>query len=199
MKFTQDKSKVKAFTGGYINRTDFYCCTITKAYEAKSEKTLSESIHFEVVTDTGAIGRFNIWVVGKEGAPVERAEAQINDLMVLLDLDNLQSKPGKVKVYDWDLKQDVEQRKMVFADLIGQSIGVILEKNGKYLNMCGFYDAETRQSSAEKLADTEAAAWQRNLLYFSDDSRTIKQAVNQPTSPQNSSPVDPIDMSDIPF
>jgi hypothetical protein len=208
MKFQRDDKKVKEFTGGYINRTDFYSCTITKAYEAKSEKTLSESIHFEVVTDTGAIGRFNIWVVGKEGTPVERAEAQINDLMVLLDLDNLQSKPGKVKVYDSDLKQDVEQRKMVFPDLIDQQIGIVFAMrpntyNGKTTNrpeFVGFYNAETMQSAGEFVKDSEAKRYLNDISFWSGDSSIIKQAVNQPTSPQNSAPVDPIDFNDdIPF
>ena len=213
MKFQRDDNKVKEFSGGFIRETGFYSCTITKAYEQKSQNTLSEAIAFEVVTDTGSTGRFSLWVVGKEGTSLDKngkelsAVTSVNDLMILLDIDELTSKPGKVKVYDFDLKQDVEQRKMVFTDLIDQQIGIVFEMrdntwNGKTTirpEFAGFYDAETRQSAAEKLGDTDALAWQRNLEYLFGDSHIIKQAINQPNSPQNSAPVDPIDDSMIPF
>jgi hypothetical protein len=191
MKFQRNDNNVKSFSGGFINKTGFYVCTIIKAYEAKSNKTLSEAINFEVVTDSGATGRFSIWVTNKDGSPDERNEAHVNDLMILLDMEEISSKPGKLMLYDYDLGCDTEQRKMVFNGLIDHQVGLILEKNGKYLNFCGFYDAETRQSAAEKLGDTDAVSWQRNLDYFTGDARIIKQSANQPTSPQNSAPVDP--------
>jgi hypothetical protein len=215
MKFQRDDNKVKEFSGGFIRETGFYSCTITKAYEQKSQNTLSEAIAFEVVTDTGSTGRFSLWVVGKEGTSLDKngkelsAVTSVNDLMILLDIDELTSKPGKVKIYDFDLKQDVDQRKMVFSELLNQQIGIIFEMrdntwNGKTTTrpeFAGFYDAETRQSSAEKLGESEAVAWQRNLDYLTGDAHIIKQAVNQPTSPQNSAPVDPYATfnEDIPF
>jgi hypothetical protein len=137
------------------------------------------------------------------------AFTSVNDLMILLDIDELTSKPGKVKIYDFDLKQDVDQRKMVFSELLNQQIGIIFEMrdntwNGKTTSrpeFAGFYDAETRQSSAEKLGESEAVAWQRNLDYLTGDAHIIKQAVNQPSSPQNSAPLDPTAgfNDDIPF
>jgi hypothetical protein len=215
MKFQRDDKKVKAFSGVFIRETGFYSCTITKAYEQKSQNTLSEAIAFEVVTDTGATVRFSLWVVGKEGTSLDKngkelsAVTAVNDLMILLDIENLQSKPGKVKIYDFELKQETDQRKMVFSELIGQQIGIIFDMrpntyNGKTTmrpEFAGFYDAETRKSAAEKINDSDAVSWQRNLDFLTDDSHTIKQAVNQPNSTQNSAPVDPFDLddNDIPF
>lgn len=204
MKFTKDTTKVKAFSGGFIKETGFYPCTITKCYEQKSAKTLSEAIHFEVVTDTGAIGRFDLWVVGREGTSVDKngkelsAIGDVNDLMVLLELDDMASKPGKVKVYDFDIKQDVEQRKMVFHDVIDRQIGIVFDMrpntyNGKTTmrpEFAGFYDADTEQSASEFLNKEEPVQMQRNIDYLLG----ISKAKAQPNSPQNSSPVDPINM-----
>ena len=207
MKFTKDTTKVKAFSGGFIKETGFYPCTITKCYEQKSTKTLSEAIHFEVVTDSGAIGRFDLWVVGREGTSVDNAISNVNDLMVLLELDDMTSKPGKVKVYDFDLKQDIDQRKMVFHDVIDRQIGIVFDMrpntyNGKTTmrpEFAGFYDAETEQSASEFLNKEEPVQMRRNIDYLLGTSK----AQAQPNAPQNSSPIDPVSMDmdddDIPF
>jgi len=213
MKFTKDTTKVKTFSGGFIKETGFYPCTITKCYEQKSAKTLSEAIHFEVVTDAGATGRFDLWVVGKAGTSVDKngkelsAISDVNDLMVLLELDDLASKPGKVKVYDFDIKQDVEQRKMVFHDVIDRQIGIVFDMrpntyNGKTTmrpEFAGFYDADTEQSASEFLNKKEPVQMRQNIDYLLGTSK----AQAQPTPPQNNSPVDPLSMDiddfDTPF
>lgn len=215
MKFTQDTSKLITFTPGVIKQTGFYSCTITKAYESQSASSLSQSIRFEVVTDTGQIGRFDLWVVGKDGGSTDKngnplsALTDVNDLMTLLDIKDLQSKPGKVAIYDFDLKQDVEQRKMVFADLIDQSIGIIFEMrdntyNGKTTQraeFAGFYDAETKQSAYEYVNNECAVVCDTRLKLLLEDNHINKQASSQPNAPQNSAPIDPINLddSDIPF
>lgn len=210
MKFTQDTSKLRTFSPGAIKQTGFYPCTITKAYENQSASSLSQSIRFEVVADTGQIGRFDLWVIGKDGGSTDKngnplsALTDVNDLMVLLNIKDLQSKPGKVSIYDFDLKQDVEQRKMVFAGLIDQSIGIIFEMrdntyNGKTTQraeFAGFFDAETKQSAYEYVNNEDAVACDNRLKLLLEDNHINKQANSQPNAPQNSAPVDPYNIDD---
>ena len=127
MKFTKDTSKIKTFSGGPVSQTGFYSCTITKAYDEQSKSSISEAIHFDVVTSSGQYASFKIWYKGKTGEPNKVADAQLNDLMTLLDLDSLESKKGVVMIYDYDLKQDVGTKKMIYSDLINAEIGIVFD------------------------------------------------------------------------
>jgi len=230
MAFKKDTTKVQTFSAGPIKKTGFYPFTITKCYDKKSQVTGSQakSIHFEVVTDSGQYASFDIWWCGSDGLTVrkdgkDKPELQyINDLQVLLDIDELSSKPGRVAIYDFDLRQDVEQKKMVYTDLVGQQIGIILEakqqpKNiqveGKWvasnemktvMEFRQFFDVETKQSAAEFLNNSDAVSCDRYLNILLEDEHIIKQASNQPNAPvvdpiNTSESFDDFDDSDIPF
>jgi len=214
MAFKKDTTKVQSFSAGPIKKTGFYPCTITKCYDKKSQVPGSESaaIHFEVVTDSGQYSNFDLWWKAKNGLSTDKngkdlpALQSINDLQVLLDIDELNSKPGRVAIYDFDIRQDVEQKKMVYNDLVGQQIGIILEskqlpKNihveGKWvpsnemktvMEFRQFFDVETKQSASEFLNNSDAVSCDRYLDILLEDEHIIKQASNQPNAPV----VDPI-------
>jgi len=219
MAFKKDTTKVQTFSAGPIKKTGFYQCTITKCYDKKSQVPVSESaaIHFEVVTNSGQYASFDLWWKAKNGLLTDKngkdlpALQSINDLQVLLDIDDLSSKPGRVAIYDFDLRQDVEQKKMVYTDLVGQQIGIILEakqqpKNiqveGKWvasnemktvMEFMQFFDVETKQSAAEFLSNSDAVSCDRYLNLLLEDEHIIKQASNQPNAPV----VDPISTADV--
>lgn len=48
-------------------------------------------------------------------------------IMTCLSLKNIVPKPGTVKVWDYDLKKDVEKQADVFPDLCAKDIGLLLE------------------------------------------------------------------------
>jgi len=218
MAFKKDTTKVQSFSAGPIKKTGFYPCTITKCYDKKSQVPGSESasIHFDVVSDSGQYASFHLMWKGRNGLSTDKngkdlpALQSINDLQVLLDIDELNSKPGRVAIYDYDLRQDVEQKKMVYTDLVGQQIGIILEakqqpKNiqveGKWvvsneiktvMEFRQFFDVETKQSAAEFLSNSDAVSCDRYLNILIEDEHIIKQASNQPNAPV----VDPIKTTD---
>jgi len=217
--FKKDTTKVQTFSVGPIKKTGFYPCTITKCYDKKSQVPGSESasIHFEIVTDNGQYSNFDLMWKGRNGLSTDKngkdlpALQSINDLQVLLDIDDISSKPGRVAIYDFDLRQDVEQKKMVYTDLVGQQIGIILEakqqpKNiqveGKWvvsneiktvMEFRQFFDVETKQSAAEFLSNSDAVSCDRYLSILLEDDHIIKQASNQPNAPV----VDPISTADV--
>jgi hypothetical protein len=230
--FKKDNTKVKqaSFGSGPITRTDFYSCTITKAYDKKSQVPGSESaaIHFDVTTDKGQYASFDLWWRGKNGLSEDKngkdlpALQSINDLQVLLELEELTSKPGRVAIYDFDLRQDVETKKMVYPDLVGRQIGIIFEikeqpknvlKNGEWVasgetklvaEFRQFFDADTKESAGELISHGEPVACDRFMSYLLEDEHIVKQASNQPSAPTtdlNTSKVGLVDNfdSDIPF
>lgn len=131
--FTQDKTKVRSFSAGAIKDTGMYPGTITKAYERKSQSSEAVAIHIDFVADSGQYGQIDLWHTSGKGLSTDKngrdlpAIGQINDLMCLLELESLDAKPGVVKVYDFDLRQDVEQKKRIYPDLVGQSIGAVYQ------------------------------------------------------------------------
>ena len=181
MSFKRDNSKVKSFSTGAIKHTGMYLCTITKAFDRDSTSSEAKAIHFDLVSDTGQYASIDLWHTSGKGVQVDKngrdlpAIQSINDLMVLLDLDDLQAKRGFVHLYDYELKQEVEVKKMIYSDLINQSIGCVFQmvESTKQANINGtwqdspsgericrpeflvFCDAQTHASAAEFLATEE--------------------------------------------
>ncbi|MFA6060916.1 MAG: hypothetical protein WC756_22145 [Taibaiella sp.] len=230
--FTKDTTKVRAFSAGAIKETGLYPCTITKAYDRASQTQGSEakSIHLDIVADTGQYGSIDLWYQSAKGLSVDKngrdlpALGQINDLMVLLELDSLDAKPGMVKIYDFDIRQDVDTKKRIYPDLVGQSIGAVFQmvESVKQVNNGGVWgDSPTGEkvcrpeflqfcspdghSAAEFMNGQEPVAISRYLngldavLNRAEDAHIIKQANNAPNAPVKDAINTDIDYDDIPF
>jgi len=221
--FKKDTSKVRSFSAGPITHNGFYQVTIQKAYIRKGTQpgAQSEAIQIDGVTEAGQYCSISLWYQARNGMSTDKngkdlpALQSINDLQVLLDIDELKAIPGKVMLYDYELKQDVETKKMVFKELIGATIGALFEmryddykseKQGQDVyspEFLQFADAETMASAAEFLSGDEPVAIQRYLdrINSAEDKHIIKQATNKPNAPVN----DPIPAKydefddDIPF
>jgi hypothetical protein len=214
--FKVDKSKVKSFSAGAIKETGFYPCTITKAYERPSQSSEAKAIHIDVVADTGQYGSIDLWYISGTGMAVDKngrdlpAIGQINDLMVLLELDSLDAKNGMVKIYDWDLRQDVDTKKRIYPDLVGQSIGAVFQmaESVKQVNTDGTWGdsplgekvcrpeflqfcSPDGHSAAEFMNGQEPVAIDRYLSGLdavrnrAEDKHIIKQASNAQNAPVN--------------
>jgi hypothetical protein len=210
MSFKRDNTKVRtSFSAGPIKIPGFYSCTIVKCYDRKSQVPDSESaaIHFDIIAGNGQYSSFDLWWKGKDGTSETKngnplpALEQINDIQILLNIDELKSKSSTVKIYDYDLKMDVDTKKMVYQDLINQQIGIVFDVSmqPKNINVDGkwipsnemksvvefkqFFDAETKQSAGEYLEDSDPIACDRLLTYLEQDENIIKQANNQPNKP----------------
>jgi hypothetical protein len=212
--FTQDKSKVRSFSAGAIKETGMYPGTITKAYERKSQSSEAVAIHIDFVADTGQYGQIDLWHTSGKGLTTDKngrdlpAIGQINDLMVLLDLESLDARNGMVKIYDFDLRQDVETKKRVYPDLVGQSIGAVFQmvESVKQVNIGGEWgDSPTGEkvcrpeflqfcspdghSAAEFINGQEPVAIDRYLNGLDavrnrvEDAHIIKQANNAANAP----------------
>jgi len=133
MSFKRDNSKVRTFSAGAIKETGFYPGTITKVYDRDSASSDAKAIHIDFVTDSGQYAVIDLWHTAGTGLTTDKngrdlpAIQTINDLMVLLDIDELTAKRGLVHIYDFDLKQETEVKKMVYPDLINQSIGCVFQ------------------------------------------------------------------------
>jgi len=195
MKFVKDTSKVRSFSAGGIKETGAYNCTITKAYVRKSQSSESEAMHLDLVTDKGQYAQIDMWYLNKDGMsdPKSIAMSQINDLQVLLEIDELESKKGKVKIWDWDLKEETDQVRMIFTDLLNREIGCLFEvvtephyKTGaptQRAELRQFYDSETMASAGEFLSGAEPESVERYLNLLLENKHIIKQATNQPNAP----------------
>jgi len=203
--FKKDETKVRSFSAGPITHNGFYQVTIQKAYVRKGTQSgaQSEAIQIDGVTESGQYCSIGLWYQAKNGMQTDKngkdlpALQQINDLQVLLDIDELKAVPGKVMIYDYELRQDVETKKMIFKELIGATIGALFEmrfddyksnKQGKEVfspEFLQFGDAETMASAAEYLSGDEPVAIQRYLdrLNCEEDRHIVKQSSNQPNVP----------------
>jgi len=212
MKFIKDTSKVRSFSLGGIKETGAYTCTITKAYIKKSQSSASESMHLDVVTDKGQYASIDLWCINRDGVADAKSVAmsQINDLQVLLEIEEIEPKKGKVKIWDWELKEEVEQIKMIFPDLLNREIGCLFEvvtephyKTGEPTQKAEFrqfYDSESMASAGEFLSGAEPESVERYLNILLENKHIIKQAQNQPNAPMKDTvKIDDYDPDNLPF
>lgn len=205
MAFKKDTTQVSGFTPGRIKKTGWHPLTINKAYEHDGKDGPSKSLFIDYVTDTGQTGQFYICYQTKQGVNTT-AEGKplsglrdINDLMILCDLDTLDKKPGMVDIYDRNLKQDVKQKKLVYAALIGRHVGAIFKmkdepawdadnfcqsstefvKRPAFVRFC----SDTGQSVAEYLGKEEPKSIEGYINSLLEDEHIIKQTSNQPNAP----------------
>jgi len=212
MAFQQDKTAVRAFSGGKITKTGFYPITITKAFdhEGKGENNLSKSVHLGYVTDCGKSGDIYICYQNREGEPMDSGVKRITgELMVLAELESMNQKNKMVGVYDYDLRAEVPTKKKVFEDLEGKHLGAVfqmkeekkqsLQPDGSWKDsgetritpnfIC--FASDTGQSAKEFIDGVEAESIEKyvagldTVKYMTAtlDAHIMKQATNQPNAP----------------
>jgi hypothetical protein len=119
----------------------------------------TEGIHFEFDVPGGGAASFDCYTrkMDENGNPKTLFGLnQVQAMMAILKVRGLQSKPGKVEV--WEDGKKVEADGDVFPDLEGKRIGLVLQKelydknngeDGFRMNLFGVFDAESRLTASE--------------------------------------------------
>jgi len=225
--FKKDTTTVRDFAAGAIKSTGFYAGTITKAYDRNSLSSDAKAIHIDFVADNGQSGQIDLWHTAGTGLQTDKngkplpAIRSINDLLVIVDVDDLKSKPGMVDIFDYDLREDVKTKKMIYPELVGRHIGAVFQmvSEGKRSQVNGEWKTSTTEfknraefkqfatddglSAREFLDGSEPVAIQKYVDSLEsvkgEDAHIIKQASNQPNTPSGAAPAEDDYEDDIPF
>lgn len=209
--FSQDKTAVRAFSGGRITETGFYPITITKAFDhdGAGEDNMSKSVHIGYVTDCGKSGDIYICYQNRQGEPMDSGTKRITgELMILTEVETLNAKQKMVPIYNFDLKTDVPTKKKVFEDLVGKHIGAVFQmkeeikqtlvdgtwKDSKETRLVPnfiCFASDTGQSAKEFMDDADAESIEKYVtglapikyMVATQDAHIMQQATNQPTAP----------------
>lgn len=191
-------------SGGRITESGEYVGVIKKAWEetfpsgAKAVK-----INFETAQNEYA-SELMLFVIGKDGSQLSGLN-MVNAILVCVDVQQMQPVPGKVDLYDRDIGQVVPKDKMVFNELEGKPIGLLLQKSEKkdqdgYLvttrngetfyeiNIFGVFEASTGRTSTEKLKRVARAVQKDKRLEYLNKN-PIRKVKNAKTKPSGIAPL----------
>ena len=117
-------------TGGRITESGEYVGKITAAWEETFKSgTKAVKINFETGRGEYANG-LTLFTFGKDGSKLHGFNT-VNAILMCVDIGGMTSVPGKVELYDRDIGQVVPQDKMVFNELVGKPIGMLLQQAEK--------------------------------------------------------------------
>lgn len=194
--YTLDAKAAQAadVSGGRITESGEYVGVIKKAWEETFQSgAKAVKINFETPQGEYA-NNLMLFVLGKDGSQLSGLN-MVNAIMTCAEVKQMQPVPGKVDLYDRDIGQVVPQDKMVFNELEGKSIGVLLQKAEKkdqdgYLvttkngdtfyemNIYGVFEASSGRTSTEKLKRVAKAEQKdKRLAYLlANPIRKVKDA-----------------------
>ncbi|OZI56772.1 hypothetical protein [Bordetella genomosp. 4] len=112
-------------TGSRITELGKYKGQFTRAQHIVSKNTGTMGIDFDFVSETNQRARFSIYTQKSDGSTIYGYK-QLMAMMTCLGLRNLaEPKYIKAKIYDFDLKREVETEVEQFAELLGKPIGLL--------------------------------------------------------------------------
>lgn len=214
MQFTQNtEASEERFFGGRIEKTGATTGMFIRAYEEESANTGSKCLHLDFISNAGEDGTIRIWYYsGGKDAEIEMGKNTIEGiLMPLLKIPSLKSKPNDIiQVYDFNLGQTVDKKVTSFPQLCNKQIGVVWQrtvykrnkqKDGEWFGVnveaVRYFDAETKQTSSEKVKDLPATLLEKYLdklpdlkvpkdlqeqYYAKEDAHIMNQAKSQPSA-----------------
>ena len=153
-------------TGGRITESGEYVGKITAAWEETFDSgAKAVKINFETAQEEYA-KELTMFVIGKNGSQLHGLNT-VNAIMMCAEVRGMNPVPGKVELYDRGIGKVVNQDKMVFNELVGKPIGLLLQQAEKtdkdgYLvmskdgnpfhetNIFGVFEAGTGRTATEK-------------------------------------------------
>jgi len=112
--------------GGRITEKGKYIGKFTRAEHIKSPKTGTVGIEFDFVTNDGLRARFNLYTRKSDGTTIYGYK-QLMTLMTCLGLRGLADPQNRMaRVYDIDLKREVEKTVPQFVELLDKPIGLLI-------------------------------------------------------------------------
>ncbi|KCB31591.1 hypothetical protein L541_3163 [Bordetella hinzii CA90 BAL1384] len=143
-------------TGSRITEMGKYKGKFTRAQHIVAKNTGTVGIDFDFVSDTGQKCRFSIYTIKSDGTTIYGFK-QLNAIMACMSLRALADpQMRKCKVYDYDLKREVEVEVPQFAELLEKPIGLLFTMEeydpGKWRpNLAGVFQANTELVASEIL------------------------------------------------
>jgi hypothetical protein len=176
----------QANTGGKrITESGGYAGTFKAAFYEKNEKG-TEAVHLMFESDAGQeVGPLAIYTHKGDGTTLPGFNA-LNALMTCLKVRALESKRGKVDLYDFDSQKMVTKDKDVYPALVGKRVGLVLRREeyekrsgeiGERMTLAASYDPDSRLMASEILGKVaEPAALDRMLDWV--DKNPVKHLKN---------------------
>jgi hypothetical protein len=199
------KAAAEANSGGNrIKESGAYVGHIAQAWGETNEKG-TESITLHFVADNGQEAVLPLYTFNGKGESLPSFKT-LNAVMCCARLRELKASRGKVTVYDFDEKADVQRDKEVYRDLFGKKIGLFIQEeeysgqNGVKTRPILFapFDRESKMVAKEILDKaTEAKTFDRILKWLGDN--PVKKLKGSRAAASNAAPVDSHEDDDIPF
>lgn len=198
----------KADAGGTSIKTmGKYVGEFTQVRVIKS-KSGGPGVEFEFKSTAGQKARLSLYTMSASGEKYQGYDT-LMAIMTCMSLRNLDSKPGTITKYDFNIKQDIQEEGEVFAELC-KPIGVLLETEDYESNsgtktrvvLKSVFNAKTELTASEILDRKTTPELLPKMVEalrhkpVKDSSLTYSPNTYQPTS--SAEPPDYLD-SDIPF
>jgi hypothetical protein len=197
--------------GKRITEPGLYTGKFRAAFYEKNDRG-TESVNLIFVSDSGQeVGPLALYTHNGNGEPLPSYKT-LNAIMACMRVRKLEAKPGKVSLYEFDSKQEVEKSKTTYPALVGPRIGLVLQGE-EYENrndeikvrmvIAAPFDADSKRMAEEVLSQAQdAKALEKFLAWF--DGHKVKplrtgRAAPQRQSAAASTAVDDFVDDDIPF
>lgn len=198
------KAAEEANTGGKrITEPGVYTGKFRAAWHEQNDKG-TESVNLIFASDSGQECSLVLYVYNNVGQELPSYK-MLNAIMACMRVRKLEAKKGRVSIYDFDRKADVEREKVCYPAMTQNRIGLVLQAE-EYENRDGDtktrlliaapFEAESRKMADEVLSSApEAKALDRFLGWF--EKHKVKPLLGK--MPRNPSMSSQPDDDEIPF
>lgn len=158
--------------------------------EATVSQSGTEGIVFEFDGGSSGRGEFTLWTRKEDGSTAFGMNF-LQSIMLMLGLRGLKSAPGKVMKWSDDANARVEEDGEVFPDLVGRSIGIVLQKelttkrsggDSYRLNLYGVFHHESRLTASE-IKERKTTPMKLDKLLKGLKDKDSRKASAEPTQP----------------
>lgn len=147
--------------GGQITETGKYIGTFTKAEDIKTPAPKNtKGIDFAFKANSGQTCRFAIYTEKGDGSRINIGHSFVMAILTCMQLRTITPTKARFKKWDYDAGAEVDADGMLFNDLQGKPIGVLLEAEeyekrdgsiGTRMVLAGVFQAQTELTASEIL------------------------------------------------
>lgn len=158
--------------GARIETSGAYTGRFTLAKE-RIARTGAKGIEFTFESDEGQLARYlTLWVARASGERMDYGYGLLSALMVILGLNQIESKPAVIDEWQPDTGQWLPSQVEVFDALMNKPIGVLLQREEREwegrtqvgMRIVEFFDPRDRRTAAEILANAREAQSLNRLI-----------------------------------
>lgn len=119
--------------GSYLNETGKYKGRFTRAEKLVSKQKGTHGVGFTFEAEDKRTTRFDVWTINGQGEQLPGYKF-VNALLACLKVRQVTEARAKVDRYNWDTKQTEQVDAVVFPELTGKPVGLVL-RNTEYEKM----------------------------------------------------------------